>query len=195
MNLEPLTDDYLVKLASSDEEAIRHFIQYFGSLLLIKLRARMLPPLVIDEIRQETFARVFAALRKPEGIRDGRKLGSFVNSVCNHVLAEYYRRDSRWSAVDDVNLDQLAAPENTEKALLVRERQQIVHSILQSLPTRERAILEAVFLEEADKDAICHQFGIDRGYLRVLVHRAKAAFRQKLSTSTSRKTQAGEPAP
>ena len=31
----------------------------------------------------------------------------------------------------------------------------------------------AMFLEERSKDEICREFGVDREYLRVLVHRAK----------------------
>ncbi|MBL8228957.1 MAG: sigma-70 family RNA polymerase sigma factor [Bryobacterales bacterium] len=192
MQFEHLSEDYLLKLAASDEEAIHHFTNYFGTLMLIKLRARMLPPLAIDEIRQETYLRVFAAIRKPQGIRDGRKLGSFVNSVCNHVLSEYYRQGSRYLAVDSEQLQDIAAQDDTESSMILRERQQTVHAVMGTLPERDRAILNAVFLEERDKDGVCQQFGIDRGYLRVLVHRAKAAFREKLQALPARRSQTAE---
>jgi RNA polymerase sigma-70 factor (ECF subfamily) len=34
-----------------------------------------------------------------------------------------------------------------------------------------------VFLEERDKDEVCRDFGVDRNYLRVLLHRAKQTFK------------------
>jgi RNA polymerase sigma-70 factor (ECF subfamily) len=34
-----------------------------------------------------------------------------------------------------------------------------------------------VFLEERNKDEVCRDFGVDREYLRVLLHRAKQAFK------------------
>ena len=34
-----------------------------------------------------------------------------------------------------------------------------------------------------DKDEICRRFSVDRQYLRVLVHRAKARFQKKLTLS------------
>jgi RNA polymerase sigma-70 factor (ECF subfamily) len=37
--------------------------------------------------------------------------------------------------------------------------------------------LREIFLEERDKDAVCQDFGVDRDYLRVLLHRAKQAFK------------------
>jgi RNA polymerase sigma-70 factor (ECF subfamily) len=32
-------------------------------------------------------------------------------------------------------------------------------------------------MEEIDKDEVCRQFGVNRTYLRVLLHRAKQSFR------------------
>ena len=37
--------------------------------------------------------------------------------------------------------------------------------------------MRAVFINERDKDEICHSFGITREYLRVLLFRAKEKFR------------------
>jgi RNA polymerase sigma-70 factor (ECF subfamily) len=34
-----------------------------------------------------------------------------------------------------------------------------------------------VFLEERDKNEVCRELGVDREYLRVLLHRAKQAFK------------------
>jgi RNA polymerase sigma-70 factor (ECF subfamily) len=42
---------------------------------------------------------------------------------------------------------------------------------------RDRRLLREVFLEERDKDEVCRDFGVDREYLRVLLHRAKQAFK------------------
>lgn len=183
MQFEHLSEDYLLKLAASDEEAIRHFTSYFGTLILIKLRSRMLPPIVIDEIRQETYVRVFAAIRKPQGIRDGTRLGAFVNSVCNHVLWEYSRQGARYTPLDAEKYQERAGDDDNEAALLLRERQHTVREVLETLPLRDRNILKAVFLDERDKNAVCSEFGIDRGYLRVLIHRAKAVLRERLQNS------------
>lgn len=45
--------------------------------------------------------------------------------------------------------------------------------ILSGLPARDSALLRAVFSNEKDQDALCREFGVDRDYLRVLLHRAK----------------------
>ena len=53
-----------------------------------------------------------------------------------------------------------------------------MREILGEMSQRDRDLLKAVFLEEGDKDEICKQFGVDRDYLRVRVHRAKERFKE-----------------
>ena len=52
--------------------------------------------------------------------------------------------------------------------------------------------LKAIFFEEKEKDEVCREFGVDRGYLRVLLHRAKQSFRDIYMESEAHKsTQVG----
>jgi RNA polymerase sigma-70 factor, ECF subfamily len=54
-----------------------------------------------------------------------------------------------------------------------------VRSVLEGLTERDRRLLKAVFLDEQDKDEVCRDFQVDRGYLRVLLHRAKQTFKSQ----------------
>ena len=45
------------------------------------------------------------------------------------------------------------------------------------LTPRDSSLLKAVFLDERDRDEVCQEFGVDRDYLRVLLHRAKREFK------------------
>jgi RNA polymerase sigma-70 factor, ECF subfamily len=49
--------------------------------------------------------------------------------------------------------------------------------VVEGLPKKDRDRLRAYFLEEKEKDEVCAQFGVDRDYFRVLLHRAKDKFR------------------
>jgi RNA polymerase sigma-70 factor, ECF subfamily len=116
-------------------------------------------------------------------LRDGKilqpdRLGSFVNSICNNVLLEHYRSSARSTPLDDEEEKNFPAL-NTDVlgALTAREREDKVREILEKLSERDRRLLRAVFLEELDKDKVCQDFGVDRDYLRVLLHRAKQAFK------------------
>ena len=184
-------DVYLERLRSGDFRTEHHFVSYFTQLIQLKLRSRVQSIDVVEELRQEIFVRVFAVLRSKEGIREASRLGAFVNSVCNNVLLEHYRASSRTTplqqdeeemAIPDEKVDVLGTVMSGQTAVRVRE-------VLEKLSERDRRLLKAVFLEELDKDAVCRDFQVDRGYLRVLLHRAKQTFKSQFI-----KQEAGNPA-
>ena len=123
--------------------------------------------------------RVLALLRGEPGLRQPDRLGSFVNSVCNHVLQEHYRSKKRTeSTIDDETESTVAGREPSALRLLeAKDTERVVRRILNELPERERRLLQSVLLEERDKDEVCAEFGISREYLRVLLHRAKHSFK------------------
>lgn len=178
MQLYEFDDEYVRRLRDGDRWTEDHFVRYFNELLLIKLRSRLRSIEQIDDVRQEVFMRVMRTLRTPEGVRDGRKLGAFVNSVCNNVLLETYRSVKRVEPLDDTEYAQVAdtaAP--VDEVMATGETRARVRRILDQLQPRDAQILRALFLEDRDKDEICQAFGVDRNYLRVLLHRAKEKFR------------------
>lgn len=174
MELFEFDDDYVRRLREGDRDTAEHFHAYFRDLLLLKLRRRLTSMFAIDEVRQEVFVRCFQRLGD---LRDARKLGSFVNSICNRVLMEHYRVEGRTDSLDpsvDV-ADDADVEQHLESARIVAR----VRQVIATLPRRDADILRSVFLERDDKDVICRHFNIDRDYLRVLLHRAKKVFRDQ----------------
>ena len=64
--------------------------------------------------------------------------------------------------------------------MVTEERRQQVRRILEELPSNDRKLLRMIFYEGIDRAEICKQLHVEREYLRVLVHRAKARFRECL---------------
>jgi RNA polymerase sigma-70 factor (ECF subfamily) len=170
---------YLERLRAGDFRTQEHFVSYFSELIRLKLGKRMHSRQEVEDARQETFARVLAALRKEDGVRHPERLGAFVNSVCNNVLLEHYRSSSQ----EVPTAEEEAGANIPDPALSVvdiianREMERKVRHILGQLPEKDRRLIREVFLEERDKDEVCRDLGVDREYLRVLLHRAKKAFK------------------
>jgi RNA polymerase sigma-70 factor (ECF subfamily) len=168
---------YLDRLRAGDFRAQEHFGAYFGALIQVKLRSRVKSPEAIEDIRQETLARFFVALRDGR-ILQPESMGSFVNSICNHVLLEHYRAGSRLESLDDDPQKDFPAKGTDLLSLLAaKETGKKIREILDQLSERDRRLLREVFLEERDKDEVCRNFGVDRDYLRVLLYRAKQSFK------------------
>lgn len=178
LQLHAFDADYVESLCEGDRQTQEHFVGYFSALLRIKLRSRLQSQHAIEDVCQETFVRVFAVLRKEGGLKNPERLGAFVNSVCNNVLFETYRAAGR---VESLDLEDRPEPAATgPDALAIVSSRQMgdkVRQILLAMAPRDRFLLKAVFLEQRDREEVCRQFGVDREYLRVLLHRAKQEFK------------------
>jgi RNA polymerase sigma-70 factor (ECF subfamily) len=168
---------YVERLRAGDPSTEQHFVSYFEQLLRIKLRSRMLPSDHVKDLQQETFIRVFAALRKDRGVRQPERFGAFVNSICNNVLMEHYRSSGKNQPMEDAHMDIPDKVLDLEGMLVTKQSAAHVRRILDGLPKRDRELLRAIFLEDKEKDSVCRELGVDREYLRVLVHRAKDKFK------------------
>ncbi|HLJ29214.1 MAG TPA: sigma-70 family RNA polymerase sigma factor [Candidatus Angelobacter sp.] len=177
VDLYQFDDSYMELLRRRDRSTQEHFAVYFGKLLRIKLRSRKLPAQVIQDVQQETFMRVLNAVRTGE-VRQPDRLGPYVNSVCNNILLEEYRQLAREQHTDLDGVDVIDAAADLEAQMIGDERTQRVHAIMNQLSRRDKAVLQAILLER-DKDDLCQELKVDRGYLRVLTHRAIGTFRDQ----------------
>jgi DNA-directed RNA polymerase specialized sigma24 family protein len=78
--------------------------------------------------------------------------------------------DDTHSEIPDKTLD-------LEGMLVTKQSIERVREILDEMPRKDRDLLRAIFLDEKEIDEVCREFQVDREYLRVLLHRAKARFK------------------
>lgn len=175
VDLYSFDEDYLRRLGARDPATEAHFVSYFSERLKVTLRARGVDSQTIDDVRQETFCRVWLAVQSGS-VHNPQGFGSYVYSVCKNVLSESRRQEYRNQhdplESTDVADDQLSL----EELMQQEENSRLIREILATLPERDRRILQARFFEERDNDDVCRQFGVDRDYLRVLLHRALNRF-------------------
>ena len=179
VQFQTFDEAYLRRLRDGDSQVEQHFASYFGELIHLKLRRRVRSPQLIEDIRQETIYRVLRTIREKNGIEDARKLGAFVSGVCHFVTVELSRSEGRYEAPDrdfDERMDPTQGAPDIQ--LISDERSKQVRKILAKLDDRDRKLLRAVFLEELGSAEVCRRFQVEPDYLRVLIFRAKARFRQ-----------------
>lgn len=174
-------EDYFGRLREGDFLTRDHFHKYFTAVMRVKLRSRLHSKEAIEDVQQETFVRFFTALRD-EKIKEPKRLGSYVVSICKNVLKEHYRDDEhdddRFVPIDKDDAPELpAATIDLVKMLSDKQAKEKLRKALAQLPDRERRLLHAVVFEERDKDEVCREFGINRSNLRLILHRAKERFK------------------
>jgi len=171
--------DYLDRLASADSAIERHFSLYFGDLLSLKLRVRIRSAQLIEDIRQETLLRVLQIVRT-RGVDHPERFGAFVSAVCNNVLMEQVRAESRhdhWESEPEITDDSV----DLDAPLVTQQRRRQVETVLADLTEKAPNPLRAFFLEDRDPVDLCRQYRVSEEYLRVLLHRAKSRFRSMYS--------------
>ena len=176
LDLYQFNESYLQSLRAHDLATEEHFVSYFGRMLQNKLRRHLTCPEHIKDVQQETLLRAWAAVQARGGVRQPERFGAFVSAVSNNILRELYRSRARTKPMDDAQIDPADESKGPDAVLLAAETRTLVQKVLARLEEKDRKLLCAVFFEQRDKDEVCHEMGVSRDYLRVLLHRAKKQF-------------------
>ncbi|MGC2639683.1 MAG: sigma-70 family RNA polymerase sigma factor [Acidobacteriaceae bacterium] len=180
MQFQTFDASYIEALCAGDRRVQEHFVGYFTELIHLKVRSRLSSRQAQEDVRQETFARVLTTLRKENGLRQPERLGAFVNTVCNNVLLEHYRSSSRHPSLDaDDQPEPAAGGPAVDEMVAANQMKGKVREIVSGLSARDRTLLQAIFLEERDREEVCREMGVDGQYLRVLLFRAKQSFKSE----------------
>jgi RNA polymerase sigma-70 factor, ECF subfamily len=177
---------YVERLIAEDQDTERHFLKYFDDLLSLKLRSRLRSPSLAEDAKQETFVRVLRTLKQKGGLESPESLGAFVNSVCNNVLFELYRAETKAAPLGEGHEVSDEGLASAEVMMMANEEQERVRHALSDLPAKEKDLLRWLFFEDRDKDEVCRELNVDRNYLRVLLHRAKSHFRDRYNEPGAR---------
>jgi RNA polymerase sigma-70 factor (ECF subfamily) len=170
--------DYLARLKHGDPETELHFTSYFSNALWLKLRNRVRTRHLIDEIRQETFARVLKHLKSGKPIHYPERFGGFVLGVCNNIMLEVITSEFGRTQGGELPIDPPDQRARADSELVTEERKQAVMNVISEMPEKDGILLKWLYLEEAERSEICQRFNVDADYLRVLLHRAKQRFRE-----------------
>jgi RNA polymerase sigma factor (sigma-70 family) len=163
---------YIDSLRQGDPSTEEHFVSHFSPMLLRKLRKKLHSTDLAHDLRQETFLRVLTFIRSDHSVREPERFEFFVIGVCNNLLRETYRQQKKLVPLDP-EFDMASNARNPDICAMATETADRIQRMLLGLPPRVRAILEAAFLEEQDRDEICLKFGVNRNHLRLLICRAK----------------------
>ncbi|HLK50811.1 MAG TPA: sigma-70 family RNA polymerase sigma factor [Bryobacteraceae bacterium] len=164
---------YLQALADRNEDVEQHLVAHFSRSVRVKLQIQLRSPELAQDASQETFLRVFNYFRSGKTLDNPASLPGFVHKVSHNIALEFLRSSTRHPQLSEDAPEPVDRAPSPEGQVVTEERKRVVQRILRDLPEKDRELLRRVFLEEEDKDAVCAELGVDRGYLRVLLYRAR----------------------
>lgn len=145
-----------------------------------------------DELVQRTF---LACLRAKDQFRKESSFRTYLFTVARHELYHHLRQRRRDSERLDFAITSVAELVTTPATRLARdaERRRMVEA-LRSLPVDQQTLLELHYWQELDSEALAEVFETSPGTIRVRLHRARRALRERLDTQAT-PTIAREPLP
>lgn len=180
--LEPSTsifdERYIDGLRDRDPEVEAHFVTYFQRPIRAKARQQLWMPDLSEDACQETLLRVLHYFREGQRLDNPAHLPGFVLSFCHKIIQEMNRLKYRYQYLPD-DWDLPGLEPDPYAVMRKKEIQQLVWKVLKKLRQRDQELLRAV-LQDEDREEMCRQFGVTPDYLRVLLNRARAAFRKEL---------------
>lgn len=177
--------EYLRGLKNSEQETANHFDSYFRPRCRAMLMARGLQICDVQDAIQETFTRVLTAVSKDD-IRCPEAFAGYVFQVCHNIACGIRQGfKSPYVNIDDFDIPD---PSDDHCVRLIRaERQAIVVKILDDLTAKDRNLLRAKLFDELSTEEMCARFGVSRGNLRLLLHRARKNFAAYWQKQNSKK--------
>lgn len=146
-------DEYLRKLLGNDSATTQHFFNYFLGRLSVKARRNFERKEDVEDIVQETFFRVFAALRA-EKLRDARALPAFVIGFCERISLERMRERARFRERHaDFNISVIVSRAfSPEEYAIERSNRELAEHAMSILEESDRKLLSRVIKGDDTKD-------------------------------------------
>lgn len=180
-------ESYLRALQERNPDTESHLFSYFSLGVQIKLRALLRSRELIQDAAQETFLRVLSYFRSGKTLDNPASLPGFVHTTCHNVALEFLRAHTRHDQFPENLPEPIATGPDPERLMVTDECKTLVLRVLNELSEKDRRLLRRIFLDEEDKDVVCRELGVDRDYLRVMLHRACRRFKAEAGREGTKK--------
>jgi len=175
----PATDwtDLVRRIQSGDENGMEDLYRIFSRGVRYYL-CRQLGPQELDDKVHDSFLIVVQAIQRGD-LREPDRLMGFIRTVVRRQVAAHIDGivHSRKEEVDMEVGSRIADRRgNPEQTVAMRQKAELLRSVLMRLTAKDREILTRFYLEEQTQDHICRDMKLTETQFRLLKSRAKARF-------------------
>ncbi|MGF1467940.1 MAG: RNA polymerase sigma factor [Sandaracinaceae bacterium] len=173
---EPSDEELMAAYIDGDHEAFRQLFLRYGPILLRLTMRHLRNEELAREVVQQTFFQVHAARFD---FRRDKKLRPWIFTIAMNLVREHYRRAKRRkeTVLDEARAE--AAPQG-RMPIEVRERADLLHQALRTLPDSQREVVELHWFKELPFAEVAMIVGASEGAVRVRAHRAYRKLRDLL---------------
>jgi RNA polymerase sigma-70 factor (ECF subfamily) len=170
---------FLTRLKQRDPDTCTFLVSSLTPVLEARLRYKLRNHDAIEDIRNETFYRVFQLVDGGR-IREPEQLGSFVRGVCDRVVHESRRKNHHHEPLPAAGMEPADCQPHPDKLLLDREIKALVWRAVMRLPAADRRLIVELHREERDRREMARERGIGTTGLNVRLCRALKRLRMQI---------------
>jgi len=170
---------FLCRLKQRDPETCTFLVSSLTPALEARLRYKLRDQGAIEDIRNETFCRVFSLVDGGR-VRQPEQFGSFVRGVCDWVTRETRRKVRTTEPLPGAGMEPPDRQPHLDKLLVDKERRALVWHEVMKLPEADRRLLVEMHLEERDRRDMARDRGITMTGLNVRLCRALKRLRVRV---------------
>jgi|HubBroStandDraft_1064217.scaffolds.fasta_scaffold00079_22 RNA polymerase sigma-70 factor (ECF subfamily) len=171
--------EFVTRLQQRDPDTCTFLISSMTPLLEARLRYKLRDHGMIEDIRNETFYRVFRLVDRGR-IRKPEQLGSFVRGVCDRVVHESCRKAHSVEPLPGAGFEPSDRQPHPDEVLVEKERRALVWREVMKLPEEDRRLIVEMHSEECDRRRMARERGISRTGLNVRLCRAIKRLRKQV---------------
>jgi len=170
---------FVARLQQRDPETCTFLISSLTPVLEASLRYKLRDHGSIEDIRNETFYRVFCLVDRGR-VREPEQFGSFVRGVCDRVARESRRKNRTTELVPASGIEPPDGRPHQDRILVERERKALVWREVMKLDKEDRQLILELHREERDRHEMARARGISRTGLNVRLCRALKRLRKRV---------------
>ena len=175
-----MTEETIIQLIKNGRpEAYRALVERYQD-LVFSLTSRVLPDrFEAEDAAQEAFIKAYQSLDRFKG---HCKFSTWLYRIAYNTALSRARKKRYTTPLDEMTFQ----PEMEEvsfdglQALAGEERKQFLHTALSELPPQDRLLVSLYYLEETSLEELALISGMEKGTVKVRIHRAKKKLYQVL---------------
>lgn len=168
-----MTEETIIQLVRNGRtEAYRALVDRYQDMILT-LSSRVLPdPYEAEDAAQETFIKAYQSLDK---FRGQCKFSTWLYRIAYNTATSRVRKQKHTIDLEDMPLEAEVREDSLGGLdLLAQEgRKLYLEQALKQLPPQDRLLVSMYYLEDTDLDELAQISGLEKGTVKVRIHRAK----------------------
>jgi RNA polymerase sigma-70 factor (ECF subfamily) len=169
--------ELLVRAQGGDQGAYESFLRGACDVLRAFIGRRMLSAGDrVEDVLQETLLTLH---RARHSFLPGRPVGPWLYAICQHRIAEFYRRHRRIEAVE-ISMDLPEITEADESPTETEGLGALACEALMKLPRKQRMIIESLKLHDRSVKEVATQTGMSESAVKVTAFRGYQSIRKML---------------